>query len=36
MALYWINATYFCAGVVADDSGIIIETASILKWALEK
>jgi len=34
MALIWINTTYFCAGVVIDDSGIVIEAAPILKWAI--
>lgn len=34
--LYWINATYFCAGVVTDDSGMVIEAAPILKWSRGK
>ena len=36
MALYWINATYFCAGVITDDSGSVIEAAPILRWAKRK
>ncbi len=31
MDLYWINATYFCAGIVSDHSGTVVESAPILK-----
>lgn len=34
--LIWINATYFCCGVVTDKYGIIREAAPIVKWSIGK
>jgi len=34
--MYQITTTYFCAGVVVDQTDVVIEAAPILHWAVGK
>ena len=36
MRLYQVTASYFCAGIEVDDSGIIMHSAPILAWSRGK
>ena len=34
--IVWVNVKYFCAGLICDDEGKVIEAAPIVKWARGK
>jgi hypothetical protein len=34
--LIFIDATYFCAGILIDSKGIVTEAAPILRWSIGK
>ena len=36
MTLYRVDTGYYCAGLVTDDAGIVVDAAPVLAWSIGK